>query len=158
MIGGMIRLPTTDDRGRRTRVRWWRGFIRTGIGPWLRLWKPLTPLFIMLALVAAMGALAMAQGPWVMILLMSSPAISIVLTAFLTLTLIAARSGRVVLREAIRRVRIRSECPSCGYDMGELEPQVDGVTQCPECGSAWRIGPEGPDVTIVVAAISQTVP
>ena len=36
-------------------------------------------------------------------------------------------------------------CASCGYSMVQLEPDGDGCTVCPECGSAWRI-PAAKDV------------
>lgn len=30
-------------------------------------------------------------------------------------------------------------CVSCTYRIDEIEPEPDGCTVCPECGSAWRI-------------------
>lgn len=31
------------------------------------------------------------------------------------------------------------QCPACEYDIGELKPDPDGCTVCPECGGAWRL-------------------
>jgi len=30
-------------------------------------------------------------------------------------------------------------CPSCAYQIDEIEPDDDDCTVCPECGGAWRI-------------------
>ncbi len=29
-------------------------------------------------------------------------------------------------------------CPGCGYGIGDIRPEHDGCTVCPECGAAWR--------------------
>jgi ssDNA-binding Zn-finger/Zn-ribbon topoisomerase 1 len=29
-------------------------------------------------------------------------------------------------------------CGACGYSLGEVEPDGDGIATCPECGSAWH--------------------
>lgn len=35
-------------------------------------------------------------------------------------------------------------CPSCAYSLENIIPESDGLTLCPECGSAWRRGPHPP--------------
>jgi len=33
----------------------------------------------------------------------------------------------------------RGFCVCCGYRVGDLPPEPDGCTLCPECGAAWRV-------------------
>jgi hypothetical protein len=33
----------------------------------------------------------------------------------------------------------RGQCPSCGYELSSLPPRGDGLVECPECGSAWKL-------------------
>jgi hypothetical protein len=30
------------------------------------------------------------------------------------------------------------DCPSCAYHFGDIPPQTDGCTVCPECSAAWQ--------------------
>ncbi len=43
--------------------------------------------------------------------------------------------------------RARAACPSCAEDLTPVAPGPDGLTQCPVCSAAWRIGPPGPRST-----------
>ena len=61
-------------------------------------------------------------------------------TPFLTVYL-GFRKAKRMRWEAICRVMLRHlRCPHCGYDIRGLPTDtVDGVTVCPECGSAWSL-------------------
>ncbi len=39
----------------------------------------------------------------------------------------------------IARPLSASRCPSCGYGLGDCHPGIDGLSRCPECGSAWNL-------------------
>lgn len=39
-----------------------------------------------------------------------------------------------------RALRHIGRCLACTYDLRELAPGDDGLTVCPECGAAWRVG------------------
>lgn len=56
--------------------------------------------------------------------------------SFLTVAWIARHMGPAKTR-ALRRV---GRCLACTYDLRELDPGDDGLTVCPECGAAWRVG------------------
>ena len=43
-------------------------------------------------------------------------------------------------RFAARAMAARGVCPSCGYDLAGVPQDLDGLTACPECGGAWRVG------------------
>jgi hypothetical protein len=43
-------------------------------------------------------------------------------------------------KEGLLRAMTRTGlCPSCGYSIGDREPEDDGCTVCSECGAAWRM-------------------
>jgi hypothetical protein len=48
---------------------------------------------------------------------------------------LAARQSRLKRVRVVVKARF---CGSCGYDLQNLAPAADGLTVCPECGSAWR--------------------
>ncbi len=41
---------------------------------------------------------------------------------------------------AARAMAANGTCPSCGYGIGSVPEGGDGLTTCPECASAWRVG------------------
>jgi len=43
-------------------------------------------------------------------------------------------------RYAARVYAAQGTCPSCGYNIAGLPRGEDGLTTCPECASAWRVG------------------
>ncbi|MFG0306262.1 MAG: hypothetical protein ACF8Q5_08625 [Phycisphaerales bacterium JB040] len=52
----------------------------------------------------------------------------------------------VLSRDAVRRFRKRRAlalrerlCPACWYSLVKVEPAVNGMTICPECGAGWKI-------------------
>lgn len=52
--------------------------------------------------------------------------------------------GAIALRanwpSRLIRLRLRQgDCGACGYYLGDLPPEMDGCTPCPECGAAWRV-------------------
>lgn len=57
---------------------------------------------------------------------------------------VAALTGFVYfkrsVRRAVRAVCLSGYCPKCGYCIQGLPVQSDGLTICPECGAAWRVG------------------
>lgn len=43
-------------------------------------------------------------------------------------------------RFAARALAAHGTCPSCGYGIAGVRQDRDGLTTCPECASAWRVG------------------
>lgn len=43
-------------------------------------------------------------------------------------------------RFAARAMAKEGDCPSCGYGIDGVPRGDDGLTTCPECASAWRVG------------------
>lgn len=43
-------------------------------------------------------------------------------------------------RHAARAMAAGGTCPSCGYGIAGVPSGADGLTICPECASAWRVG------------------
>lgn len=43
-------------------------------------------------------------------------------------------------RYAARALAARGTCPRCGYGITGVPSDADGLTTCPECASAWRVG------------------
>ncbi len=37
----------------------------------------------------------------------------------------------------------RRQCGACGYNLGDLRPEPDRCTLCPECGAAWKLPATG---------------
>jgi hypothetical protein len=40
--------------------------------------------------------------------------------------------------EAFTTLLANDYCPACAYGVGDIRPEADGCTVCPECGAAWR--------------------
>lgn len=46
------------------------------------------------------------------------------------------------VRQRVARLVVNERyCATCGYPLGQINAAADGCTVCPECGSAWRVGP-----------------
>lgn len=50
------------------------------------------------------------------------------------------RRGWAARRAMALKLRM---CPACLYDLGATKAGAEGLTECPECGAAWRRGDEG---------------
>jgi len=46
---------------------------------------------------------------------------------------------RLMLGRLVRALVDERCCGCCAYDLSDLDPEHDGCTVCPECGSAWRV-------------------
>ncbi|MEM1422934.1 MAG: hypothetical protein AAGH64_02915 [Planctomycetota bacterium] len=46
---------------------------------------------------------------------------------------------RYQISAATQVYRMTNRCAACTYDLTATPPDVDGCTQCPECGAAWRL-------------------
>jgi len=66
------------------------------------------------------------------------------ITSLFLMVFIARVGIRIASQETLavraRTMRHGSQCPQCWYDLVGLEPEADGCTVCPECGTAWRLG------------------
>ena len=38
-----------------------------------------------------------------------------------------------------KAIILTGHCATCGYVLDGVQPESDGCTVCPECGSAWRL-------------------
>ncbi len=53
----------------------------------------------------------------------------------------------------IKELLARSYCASCGFDLGGVPSDDEGLSRCPECGSRWRIAPMPPQLAEKVTDI-----
>lgn len=60
--------------------------------------------------------------------------VPLVLLRLLLIHLLAPRTAARIAQDFLRL----GHCPSCAYDLINVEPDADGITCCPECGAAWR--------------------
>jgi len=147
-----LRLPYSDDRGKHTRIRWWRADpSRTGRAV-LWLWRPLWPVVILVFIPSALVILALFNGPMIVAMVLFSPFASMLIVVAMSLMLASLAGVRTYLRESASAMARAGECPSCGYRLDRLEIAPDGCSTCPECGSAWKAGPDVPPAVIVVKA------
>lgn len=70
----------------------------------------------------------------------------LLIAAALMASATAGREFRHQQRRAIQTLLEQHLCPVCAYDLGGIPSNREsGLTTCPECGAAWRIGePPGP--------------
>lgn len=163
----MLRIRTTDDRGRSARVallapargdaRWPLVSIALGTaGATIELLRSRAGLSVltMLALTLCMLALLGLGGPFAAFLILFTPVASVlILVAVNSLTSIGvlAQEARYTLRS--RWIAAR-RCPSCAYDLTGVPIENDRCRQCPECGGAWRVDEIAE--TIVITALGGT--
>lgn len=156
----MLLYSARDDRARPTRLRWvWLPEHAEGVGLHVRVWagvravfpgESLLPLVLWFGGLTTLVVMALVMGPTVLAVSLFSPVSS---TLIVLTLLLAGWLGRslVRFRERTRRAMIRAKrCPSCTYELGDVEPGLDGCTQCPECGSAWNLNPPPPGTVVVV--------
>jgi hypothetical protein len=48
------------------------------------------------------------------------------------------RSARRHDEQVVSGLLKAAMCPACGYGLGDIPPELDGCSVCPECGAAWR--------------------
>src|SRR5690606_24941604 len=60
--------------------------------------------------------------------------VPLVLLRLLLIHLLAPRTAARIAQDFLRL----GHCPSCAYDLVNVEPDADGITCCPECSAAWR--------------------
>ncbi len=134
----MLRPWLLDDRDRRCRLYWpgWSPYARR---PWRLL--GIGPTLLLLAVVVAyavIASLAAVLGPFVLAVVLFSPAAAFQIFALISVAL-AARRALERRAERLRRELVAGgRCASCGYDLGSTPALDDGCRICPECGSAWN--------------------
>lgn len=98
---------------------------------------------VLLAIVLALGQLAWhrAKGGWPKIDAPSAIIWTMQLGLCSTMAVLVWREGRKAMRRRAFAVLLaHARCPHCGYDLEGHSPDDAGVTRCPECGCAWRLG------------------
>lgn len=153
----MWRIRTTDDAGRPTRLQ------RFGVMPWRpsqrarRHWLGaliLSPAGLMTALfltvIGGIVAIALVSGPWILGVLIFSPAAAI----FATLATGTAKSWNALAVSRATRIKrsyLRQRaCPACAYTLAGLDPDPAGLVRCPECGGTWLRDPPKPPVRVLI--------
>ncbi|MBY0113989.1 MAG: hypothetical protein K2Y21_14325 [Phycisphaerales bacterium] len=147
----MLRIRTSDDRGRPSRLallapakpgaRWPLGSIVIGtLGTLKELLVSRAGLsvFIMLTLTVCMACLLGFGGPFAAFLILFTPVASLlILVSINSLTSLAVLAGEA--RHSLRARWIEvSLCPACSYDLRGTLVEQDRCRVCPECGGAWR--------------------
>ncbi len=132
--------PPTDF-ARRMRTRYWTA---------IAIWTPLIVLFIG-ATQWLGGMLLLTQDRFVPLVSIFFPvdisrllvtifwALAFLAVSLLLPVVVAMTTGWGILDPRYRAmVAANGHCGACGYKIMDLQPERDGCTVCPECGSAWR--------------------
>ncbi len=172
-VTAVLRLRTTDDRGRVTRTHfiWVPPLVRRDgtagerieIGPaavailgwlWDVLWRgPAGRVALVILVLCGLVYAVFRVGPFALAVTLFSPISSSIILVSVTVGLSILACARRELYRVQRQMIAIGLCPSCTYALAELEEEADGYVTCPECGAGWdREPPRGAEVVVVRAA------
>ncbi len=101
----------------------------------------LTVLLATMAMVAASGL------PWRGFALIWIPMLVAILAAILTSNVAKRRANAHWIGDGRQATAMlfaaRGQCPACAAWMLTTPPDADGLTTCPKCAAAWKVGNEG---------------
>lgn len=102
---------------------------------------------IQMAVLATLAVFAAGGMGWFAFRIVMGPAIASILGAFVASAIVrrSARSGWASHGRAASAALLaaRGQCPACGAWMLGADRDADGLTPCPKCRAAWKVGNTG---------------
>ena len=112
-------------------------------GPW-------APLALTIMIPVSLACAVKIAGPFLLAIVLFTPVASMLILLGLLLLIWQGRGWGRLLAASAEVHKRRGQCPACGYDLRNLEAEVDGLVTCPECGAAWDLRPAESAGSVVV--------